>query len=424
MSFLDRLFGNEHADDEDLAIEPVREQELTTMAAAELARLEATSSKSIALPINGRASVVADELVPLAANAVQAIQTYDMAVVKFPEGVTWADLCVRKSDGWNLLSNFKGGKFNGMAGIKQAGLQPVAVTNLALQGAAVAVGMAYMNEISGKLDGIQSSVNTLQRDMERERDSKLKAAYDSLVRLATKYDEYGSSSELPVALNTVEKVLNEADVAWNYQLGCISDYSVVLKSKKKMSEAEIISASEELEQMENRAAAALQLTLTAQQIGMSLNNNYTKENIDSDLQLVARKVDEFAEVRGTARQILSKRVSKVGGRQFALADCVQDDYEAPIALLGVLHEGKKQVARVNPVSMHKKAKRNVLIKRSKLRDKVSAENVVSAMAESYEEEMSDLSFAFNEADTVVFDGENLRLFKTSESAATQLEEEA
>ena len=111
--------------------------------------------------------------------------------MKFPEGVTWADLCVRQSDGWNLLSSFnkETGKFNKMAGIKQAGLQPQAVANIALQSAAVAVGMAYMNEINDKLEGLQEGIEEIQRVMERQRDARLKAGYDALYRLSLNLGE-------------------------------------------------------------------------------------------------------------------------------------------------------------------------------------------------------------------------------------------
>ena len=101
-------------------------------------------------------------LVPLVTNVGQTVSTLDMAIVKFPESVGWADLCVRHKDGWNLLSNFKGGRFNEMAGIKRAGLQPAAVANLALQGAAVAVGQAYMTQINDKLESIDAGISEIR----------------------------------------------------------------------------------------------------------------------------------------------------------------------------------------------------------------------------------------------------------------------
>lgn len=418
MSSLDRPSGTEPEPNSegDLVMGPGRGQELAPIDAAELARLEASSARSVTLRAGGTAAAAADALIPLAANAAQAAQTYGMAVVKFPEGVTWADLCVRQSDGWNLLSNLKNGEFNTMAGIKRAGLQPAAAANLALQGAAVAVGMAYMNEISGKLDGLQSSVNELQRDMERERDAGLKAAYDSLVRLAVKFGEYGAIPEKRVSgYQVVERALMEADDAWNYQMGRIADYAAELESKKKLSAKEIVSASAKLTVMEERAAAAFQLTLAAQQIDMRLDNDYTAQRLANDRRLTEKKVAEFRETRGAARLVLSGKVSKVGGNPLALADRVEDGYQAPNPVLGVLHEGARNADRLNPLRMRRKAEQDLSAKRARLQDVVTTANTVDAIAKSAGEELDALRFAFNEADTVVFDGENLRLFKSADS---------
>jgi hypothetical protein len=71
----------------------------------ELARIEGGHCRSVTIPTPGVAATALDGLVPLAANVGQAAQEYGMAVVRFPEGVGWADLCVRGSDGWNLLSS-------------------------------------------------------------------------------------------------------------------------------------------------------------------------------------------------------------------------------------------------------------------------------------------------------------------------------
>lgn len=175
MSLRDWLFGT----GEDPQGRPT-EESLAPLGATELARIEEASTRSLALRSGERLAAAVDQLVPLGATWGQAAATRGLAVVKFPEGVTWADLCVRQSDGWNLLSSFnkETGKFNKMAGIKQAGLQPQAVANIALQSAAVAVGMAYMNEINDKLEGLQEGIEEIQRVMERQRDARLKAGYD------------------------------------------------------------------------------------------------------------------------------------------------------------------------------------------------------------------------------------------------------
>ncbi len=146
MGFLDWLKGGSEEEPKLAEAEIVKadEAELSIIDGDELATLTDGRVKAISKPIAGRMAGFADALIPVATAGADAAAQYGMAIVKFPEGVTWGDLCVRKSDGWNLLSSFKDGKFNDMAGIKQAALQPTAVANLAMQGAAVAVGAAYM----------------------------------------------------------------------------------------------------------------------------------------------------------------------------------------------------------------------------------------------------------------------------------------
>lgn len=415
MSFLSSLFGTKpnNNDDDALAIGPAGVASLEPLGPDELALIEEFSSRSVTVPVVGRAASVLDSLIPLAAQVAQAAQTTNMAVVKFPEGVTWGDLCVRKSDGWNLLSSFKDGKFNQMAGIKQTGLQPAAIGNIALQTAAFVVGMAYMNEISGKLDALQDSVKEFQRDMERERDARLKAAYDSLARLAQKYDEYCSNPEKrTVAQQIVESAFSEAKEAWNYQIMCITDYTRELEAKKKMPADDIVGASRKLGEMENRAAAAFQLVLAAQQVGMQLDGDYTEWRIARDRQITAPMVDEFGKARSAARLNLSGKISKVGGKPLALADYVEDDYRAANPIIGLLHEGKKNAARLNPVRMRCKAEQDLAEKRGRLQDKVSTADAVSVIARDNEKALDALCFAINEADTIVYDGENLRMFKT------------
>ena len=93
MSIFGRLFGRGKAEDDG------PKPEITLAGETELAAIESGAVRSVVLTSGERGAAFADALVPVAANAAQAVQTYGMAVVKFPEGVGWADLCVRKSDG-------------------------------------------------------------------------------------------------------------------------------------------------------------------------------------------------------------------------------------------------------------------------------------------------------------------------------------
>lgn len=386
MSFLKRIFGSDDASGQEAdtkAIASPEEESLAPIGTDELAKLESCSEKAISIPAGGKAAATANMLIPLAANAAQAAGEYGMAVVKFPEGVGWADLCVRHSDGWNLLSSFKDGKFNDMAAIKQAGLQPAAAANLALQGAAVAVGMAYMNQINDKLDGLQRGIEAIQRDMERERDAELEAAYNALMRLVRKYEEYGASAEKRAAAQQiVEDTLREADKAYQYQLKCIRDLTTEIEGKKKLKEAQIHEEAAKLSSAEARAAVAFQLYIAAQQVGMRLDNNYTEQNIAKDRQLAQEMADAFSICHGEAQIKLSKKVAKIGEKPLALADRIEDDYETANLALGVLHAVGNNAKRVNPVSMHAKAKADISEKRAKLQDEVSTRNTVRELADS------------------------------------------
>lgn len=108
-----------------------------------------------------------DSLIPLAGNVAEAAAQYDHAIVKFPDGIGWNDLLNRKTPGWEQFKQCggfgKNGKFNPQAAIRQVKVSPAAVANIALQAAAVAVGQAYMTEISERLNGIEEGVSKIQR---------------------------------------------------------------------------------------------------------------------------------------------------------------------------------------------------------------------------------------------------------------------
>lgn len=426
MSLFKRLFGNEPEPEGEAhgLPEPTEEQHLTAIGPDELAKLESSAARSLSLPVSEKASAMASELMPLAANAAQAAQEYSMAIVKFPEGVTWADLCVRKSDGWNLLSNFKNGHFNDMAGIKQAGLQPVAIANLALQGAAVVVGQAYMTQINDKLEGIQSGIEEIQRAMDRERDANLKSAYDALARHALKFEEYGASPEKrQVALQAIEDATNEATKAWNYQLNAIRDLAANLKGKKRLKTAEIEAETRKLASMESRATAAFQLVLAALQLGMRLESDYTAKRIETDRRIAAQMADEYRVARGDAQQQLSRKIAKTRGALILLADKADDGYERANPAKDALHAVTSNASRLNPARMRQKAEDALREKKALLQDRVSTENGVSALEDSYESELDDLDFAFNQADAVVIENNKIKLISTKKAASDSEPEE-
>ena len=62
--------------------------------------------------------------------------------------------------------------------------------------------------------------------------------------------------------------------------------------------------------------------------------------------------------------------------------------------------------------MREAAKNNLLRKKASLQDITSTENTIRSIADAYEAELSELSFAFNEADTMLIEGNTVRLLST------------
>lgn len=406
MSFLDRIFNrNQPEDDRD------PEPSITLAGDCELAPIEETITRTVVVAAGERAASFADALIPAAANAAQAAQSYGMAVVKFPEGVGWADLCVRKSDGWNLLSNMKNGKFNEMAAIKQAGLQPAVVANLALQGAAVLVGQAYMTQINDKLEGISEGVAEIQRAMERSRECRLKARFDALERVALMFDESGADSDKrTVALQAIEDATVEAQDACHYEADAMR--GIASKTAKgRMSRADVERAIGGLRRSEAHAAAAFQLLVAAREIGMRLECDYTGERIEKELSMVGKASKELTSARNAAREQVERRISSLKGAPLALADPVEAN-EGAKGAAAAFDAVRRQASRISPVRARSAAKDNLAAEKADLRDAMGSENVVRAIAERTESELETLRFAFNEADAIVIDGDVIRAVST------------
>ena len=308
MSIFDRLFGWDKADYDGT------KPEISLTSEAELAAIEGGAVRSVVLASGERGAAFANALVPVAANAAQAAQTYGMAVNKFPEGVGWADLCVRRSDGWNLLSNFKDSKFNEMAAIRQVGLQPVAVANLALQGAAVLVGQAYMAQINDKLEGLSDGIAEIQRSMESGREAELESHFDALERVVLMFDKHGfDQSKRTVALQVVEDATKAAQQACHYEAKAMRGIGAGADRRGKMPKRDVEGPIRRLRKEEGHASVAFQLLVVARQTGMRLECDYTNARIEKELSIMRKAADELTGARGSARELVGKRISGLRG---------------------------------------------------------------------------------------------------------------
>ena len=209
-----------------------------------------------------------------------------------------------------------------------------------------------------------------------------------------------------------EDATSAAEVAWNYQLAAIRDYTSEVASKKRLNPNQIEEEFTRLSAMEKRASVAFQLIVASQQMGMRFENDYTKGRIETDTKLIEDMAIEYSFVRGDAHTKLAEKISKIKGAPFALADPDEGNYESVNPVLDVLHAGVVSVGRVNPMRMREAAKNSLLRKKASLQDIISTENTVRSIADAHEAELSELSFAFNEADTMLIEGDTVRLLST------------
>lgn len=373
-----------------------------------LAALASESTRTASRPIGGQLAGFTDSLIPLAAAGADAAAQCSMAVVKFPEGVGWADLCVRKSDGWNLLSNFKDGKLNDLAAIKQAGLQPTAAANLAMQGAAVAVGAAYMAQISDQLKGIENGIEDIKRELQLERDARLLSSFDMLQRYTLRFDEYMASPEKKqAALIGIEQSLRDAKTMWRFQLDSMRDLGAEVASSRKLKEDEIRMHTDALREMEARASAAFQLCAAVEQLSMRYDEDFSAKRIDAGRAELARLQDEYEQVRGAVRAALLKKALTVGGAPLALADAAENDYNGTNLLAGAVHAAGATAAKVNPVRMRQKARENIDAKRALLADGISGDSPVRIAVQLQLDALEEIDFIYNQAESMVLRGDEV-----------------
>ncbi len=383
----------------------VKKAEIVPADEASLAKLESGAIEKRSVRMTGQLSGFVDALIPLALAGGDAANQYGMAVVKFPKGVGWNDLCTRRSDGWKLLSSFKkNGDFNKMAAIKQAGLSSPAVANLALQGAAVAVGAAYMAQISNQLKGIESGIEAIRRELQAERDAKILSSFDMLQRYSVRFEEYNADSDKrQAALIGIEQSLRDAKTMWHFQIDAMRSLESEVSSSKKAKPEEILGWSDKMHEAEGRSAAAFQLCSAVAQLSMRYDDDFSEVRIGRERSDLERMLGDYRDARGSAYRALVKKASKVKGAPLMPADAAENSYLGSNPLVNAAFEAGANIQRINPVRMRRAAKGVLEEKRNGLIDGITAEDPVKAVSERQIESLEDMDFMYNRANAMLLE---------------------
>jgi hypothetical protein len=367
----------------------------------------------------------ADALIPLAGNVADAAGQWNHAVVRFPEGTGWNDLLNRKTPGWEewkQLGVLKDGKFRPQAAIKQAKLQPVAVANLALQGAAIVVGQAYMAEISKELEGIQSSISAIQEEMRMERESDVEASFELLREYLTLYPQISDNTERRQAIHgAIEGIRKDALAAWGFELKAMHSLDDRLSTPRRMKNDVVSKSISEFRARERDAQAAFQLFVAAEQASMQYDGDFSEERIAFERGRLEKALGEYSEVRGSIQETLSKRIEKISGNLLEIPDAVEDGYEPQNPLLDAAHFVGQNAPRLWIPAMRDEAEQRLGSKKKRWSEVAMASDPIAPVGESRESRLDQMDFIYNRADTIVVNENGVHFIRMRPDAETDLE---
>lgn len=368
-----------------------------------------------------------DSLIPLAGNVAEAAVQYDHAIVKFPEGIGWDDLLNRKTPGWEQFKQCggfgKNGKFNPQAAIKQVKVSPAAVANIALQAAAVAVGQAYMTEISDRLNGIEEGVSRIQREIARERDSRIEASFRVLKDYISHYAEYSEApGKCQAVQNALEGIKREALAAWGFQIRTLEDLGAQVRKSGKLDSAGVRNYLNALESCDRSSAVVFTVLMVEKQAELQYNSTFSGDKLHEAQRETAAYLAEYDRARSVVQEGLRKKISVLKGKPLVAPSLVDDGYEPKNPVDGALHSARRNAGRFLPPTMRKEAKRAVSAQKRGLSAAASTEGPLVEMAKERQRELERQDAIFNRATMVILDESRIRfLVPKSEDGSVELD---
>lgn len=359
-----------------------------------------------------------DAIIPAVGAAVDAGAQYGQAIVRFPKGASWADLLNRKTPGledFKTLSILKDNKFQPQAAIKQAKLQPAAIGNLALQGAAMVVGQMYMVEINKQLEEVTEGIAAIQEEMRLERESKIEACMELLKEYT---ENYMTISDDPVehqaVRNQIEAIRKEAREAWLFQVKQLQGMERTLRKSGKLKDEELKSKMREFAQRDKAARDAFTFLMAAEQVKMQYSQSYTESQIRKETDSINQRLGEFTELRNGIQEQLIDKIGKLSGKPLAIpaAEPTTEVSSNPLAKLG--QSIGRNAPRVFVPNMRDEAKRQRQEKKSSYEGYVRRDNPIEDVAGNRLSNLSDLDFIYNQADTLLIDENGIHYLRESD----------
>lgn len=374
--------------------------------------IDITEYEHVAIPLpdsDGEqgGALFADALIPFASNAANAAAQYNQAIVRFPDGAGWGDLIGRKTPGWEewkQLGILKDGKFQPQAAIRQAKLQPMAVANLALQGAAIVVGQAYMAEISKQLEGIQSEISAIQEEMKIEREASIEASFKQLREYLTFYGEIEANPERRSAVHgEIEGIKRDALAAWLFQVRSMESMQQKLSSARRMKNEKLAQNINAFRAREREAQAAFRLLIAAEQASMQYDHDFSSKRIDHEIATLTGYLESYTAARDDVQSNLVERIERMRGSLLEIPEAQEDGYTAKNPVLDVAHAVRKNAPRIWIPAMREEAVERLEAKRDRWESVARAQSPLDEIKDSRVKALNEANFIYNVADAVLID---------------------
>lgn len=361
-----------------------------------------------------------DAMIPAAGAAIDAAAQYGHAIVRFPKGAKWADLINRKTPGWEgfkQLGILKDGKFQPQAAVKQAKLQPAAVGNLALQGAAMVVGQMCMVEINKQLEEVTGGIAAIHEEMQLERESNVEACMELLKEYS---ENYMAISDDPVehqaVRNQIEAIRKEARETWLFQMKRLQAMERSLRKSGKLKDEPLKEKMREFARRDKAAHDAFVFLMAAEQVRMQYSQNYTESQIKKEIESVTERLADYTRLRDGIQAQLIAKIENLGSKPLAIpaAIDIQEPANNPVARLGQVVG--QNAPRIFIPNMRDEAKRKQEEKKANYEGYVRRENPIEDVAGARIRNLADLEFIYNQADALLIDEDGIHYLREGEYA--------
>lgn len=365
----------------------------------------------------------ADMAVPGAAAVADAVSQYGYALVRFPEGKSWNDLMPRKTSGYEGWSHFatygeNGDVGGGNAAIKQAGLQPASIANLAMQGAAMAVGLAYMARIDGKLSEISKGIDDILRYMEEDYISRIEGHAEFLADYMEGFEEYATSIEERISVITnAQRIYEKLRGYWRKELRRMEDLRNELdRQGKTIKEADARGLLQKYFDIDNRMRHIFGLAVISRQMLMQYASNYSSGRIRKERQTILSMRDAYVGARDETVCCFNEIAKKIKAPlsetvPSAIREQVEPKADLKRVMYGLLFGGYVgATVRVAGLAIRVSSGIDGVNSRRQseyLKDVETVANYIDDTTQAYIKELDDLDFRFNKANAFLIGRDGL-----------------